>query len=184
MLPLRYRLLLATSGAAACALVPGPSPEQGRPAIAVTAVRQWLLDASPVAPLRLIAHDGQVPPLLVDWVTSPPMPEDARERARQDVAAAAAEWARARAARGEGLRFMPELPAVPLRVQVGELGVRATLSAEQGDRMYEHLFWRRTKLRPFCGGLLLVHLVSWRPILQLLALGGAATTLMLLRYAV
>ena len=184
MLPLRYRLLLATSGAAACALVPGPSPEHGRPAIAVTAVRQWLLDASPVAPLRLCAHDGQVPPLLVDLVTSPLLPEDARERARQEIAAAATEWARARAARGEDLRYAPELPATPLRVMVGDKGVRATLDTQPEGRVYEHLFWRRTKLRPFCGGFLLVHLVSWRPILQLLALGGAATSLMLLRYAV
>ena len=184
MLPLRYRLLLVIGGAAACALVPAPSAEQGRPAIAVAAVRQWLLSASAGAPLRRATHAGELPPLLVEFTNSPPLPEDARARAEQEIAAVAKEWAAARAARGEDVRFAPAAPAVPVRVMVGDAGVRATLQADQGSTAYEHLFWRRSTLRPICGGLLLVHLASWRPLLQVLALGGAAAILALMRYAV
>ena len=118
MLPLRYRLLLVIGGAAACALVPAPSAEQGRPAIAVAAVRQWLLSASAGAPLRRATHAGELPPLLVEFTNSPPLPEDARARAEQEIAAVAKEWAAARAARGEDVRFAPAAPAVPVRVMV------------------------------------------------------------------
>jgi hypothetical protein len=184
MLKLRYRLLIATAGAGVCAVLPSPSPTEGKPQIALIAVTQWLENQSADAPLRALLHDGLLPQLAVDLVTSPPMPEPMREAAAAQIAAVGTEWARRCVARGEPIRCADSMPMAPLSVMIGELGVQASLTTNDGELRFLHMFWQRRRLRPMFASALLLFVLAFRPLLQVLILASATVLLILLRNAI
>jgi len=90
-------------------------------------VREWLL--GPDSPLARWQRDGAVPPLAAETV--PPPPDDAQVAAAYERITA--EWAAAQTADGTPTRVDRALPAVPLRVRVGERGLQADAPLPDGS---------------------------------------------------
>ncbi|MCU0865201.1 MAG: hypothetical protein MUC36_15555 [Planctomycetes bacterium] len=145
---LRTRCLVALAFVGLFAAIPALDPIAGQPYLAYLRVREWLL--GPTSPLAAHQRGAQLPPLVVDLRSSPPITDPALLRRRSaEYERTAWEWAASQRATGNEVQLGSGGGQLPLVVRLGTNGVAAELPAPDGTpQRFTSIYATRWSLLP------------------------------------